>query len=68
MIHSLTAPIMIPCTKYRWMKGYRKRIGPMVIIVTAIFTVSAGSRMFAAAPDGILPLETAFTLDMMEYS
>ena len=67
MNHSLTAPVMIPLTKYRWMKGYRKIIGPMVIIVTAIFTVSAGSRMFAAAPAGILPLETALTFDTMEY-
>ena len=42
-------------------------IGPIVMIVTAILTVSAGSRMFAAAPEGTRPLETAFTLDTMEY-
>ena len=63
----MTAPIMIPLTKYRWIKGYPKRIGPIVMIVTAIFTVSAGRRIFAAAPDGTRPLETALTLDIMEY-
>ena len=39
----------------------------MVMMVTAIFTVSAGSRMEAAAPAGTRPLDTAFTLDTMEY-
>ena len=33
----------------------------MVIIVTAIFTVSEGSRMLAAAPLGTRPEEIAFT-------
>ena len=39
----------------------------MVIIVTAIFTVSAGSRIEAAAPAGTRPLDTALTLDTMDY-
>ena len=63
----MTAPVIIPFTKYRWMNGYPNRIGPMVMIVTAILTVSAGSRIFAAAPDGTRPLETAFTFDTIEY-
>lgn len=42
-------------------------IGPMVMMVTTILTVSDGSRMVAAAPEGMRPEEMAFTLDIMEY-
>ena len=42
-------------------------MGPMVMMVTAIFTVSAGRRMEAAAPEGTRPEEMAFTLDTMDY-
>jgi len=43
-------------------------MGPMVIIVTAILTVSAGNAILSAVPHGILPELIAFTLDKMEYS
>ncbi len=41
--YSFTAPLITPLTKYFWINGYMKIIGPMVMMVTAIFTVSAGS-------------------------
>jgi hypothetical protein len=65
-VYSFTAPVMMPLTKYFWTKGYRKIMGPMVIMVTAIFTVSAGSWM-PEAPAGIRPELTALTLERMLY-
>ena len=42
-------------------------IGPIVITVTAILTVSDGSLMLAAAPDGIRPELIALRLDKIFY-
>ena len=40
-------------------------IGPIVMTVMAIFTVSAGSVMLPDAPDGIRPELIALTFDKM---
>jgi len=64
-VYSLTAPVIIPCTKYFCTKGYKKIIGPMVITVTAIFIVSEGSVIPAAAPEGIRPELMAFTFEII---
>ena len=57
----------MPWTKYFCIKGYKKIIGPIVITVTAIFTVSAGRVILELAPDGIRPELIALTFDRIVY-